>query len=58
MCGHPYADISGGMSNDPLPFINSMLNQTLALGIPADQLVSGFPWFNCNFDCGGTRGAW
>lgn len=52
MCGHPYADLSGGMSNDPLPFINSMLNQTLALGIPADQLVSGFPWYNCNFDCG------
>ena len=52
MCGHPHADLSGGMSNDPLPFINSMLNQTLALGIPADQLVSGFPWFNCNFDCG------
>jgi di-N-acetylchitobiase len=52
MCGHPYADVGAGMSNDPLPFIDSILNTTLALGIPAEKLVSGFPWYNCNFDCG------
>ena len=52
MCGHPYADRNGGMSNDPLPFIDSILNSTLALGIPASKLVSAFPWYNCNFDCG------
>jgi spore germination protein YaaH len=52
MCGHPPNDRSGGMSNDPMPFIEQYLNVTLGLGIPASKIVVAFPWYNCDFDCG------
>lgn len=52
MCGKPYADLSGGMSNDPMPFIEQGWNVTLALGIPASKVVAAFPWYNCDYDCG------
>ena len=51
-CGHPSNDLNGGMSNDPMPFIEQYLNVTLTLGIPASKIVVAFPWYNCNFDCG------